>query len=56
MASRKAARSQAPAADVEVVEKTGFGIDEGIVFGTFFLLVAAIVWLWMANQKYTPGG
>jgi len=32
----------APAPEVEVVEKPGLGIDEGIVLTTFFLLAGAI--------------
>ena len=50
MAKRKA--SAAPVADVEMVEKTGLGIDEGVVLATFFLLVAAVILVYMANQTY----
>ena len=50
MARRKA--NSAPVAEVEMVEKPGLGIDEGIVLATFFLLVAAVVMVYMANQKY----
>lgn len=39
-------------ADVEVVEKPGLGIDEGIVLTTFFLLVCAIALVYFANQAY----
>ncbi|MCA8950268.1 MAG: hypothetical protein KDE27_12255 [Planctomycetes bacterium] len=41
-----------PSAEIEVVDKPGLGIDEGIVLGTFFLLVAAVVLVYMANQTY----
>lgn len=47
-----AKRSSAPAADIEVVEKPGLGIDEGVVLLTFFLLIGAIVLVYMANQRY----
>lgn len=50
MAKRKAAT--APVADVELIDKPGLGIDEGIVLTTFFLLVGAIVLVYMANQTY----
>lgn len=52
MAKRKA--NAAPVADVEMVEKPGLGIDEGVVLATFFLLVAAVVLVYLANQKYLP--
>jgi len=53
MAKRRATRAtNAPPAEVEVVDKPGLGIDEGIVLTTFFLLVGAIVLVVMANQKY----
>ena len=42
----------AAAADIEVVEKPGLGIDEGIVLTTFFLLIGAIALVWFANQTY----
>jgi hypothetical protein len=43
----------APAAvDVEVAGKPGLGIDEGIVLTTFFLLVAAVWLVVVANQAY----
>lgn len=41
-----------PSAEVEVVDTPGMGIDEGIVLGTFFLLVGALVLVYMANQTY----
>ncbi|MCA8975252.1 MAG: hypothetical protein KDC98_11050 [Planctomycetes bacterium] len=47
-----AKRNASPAADVEVVDKPGLGIDEGIVLMTFFLLVGAIALVIMANQRY----
>jgi hypothetical protein len=42
----------APAAEVEVVEKPGIGIDEGIVLTTFLMLVLAIAMVYFANQTY----
>ena len=42
----------APVADVEVVSKPGMGIDEGVVLSTFFLLIAAIACVYIANQQY----
>lgn len=51
MASKRKSNA-APAADVEVVDKPGMGIDEGIVLATFFLLVGAVVLVYMANQTY----
>jgi hypothetical protein len=42
----------APSAEVEIVDKPGMGIDEGIVLGTFFMLVGAVVLVYMANQTY----
>lgn len=50
MAKRKA--NSAPVADVEIVEKPGMGIDEGVVLATFFLLIGAVVLVYLANQKY----
>lgn len=47
-----AKRKSGPVADVEIVDKPGMGIDEGIVLTTFLLLVAACVFVYMANQKY----
>jgi hypothetical protein len=52
MAKKVAPAAAASSADVEVVGKRGFGIDEGIVFTTFFLLVGAIVLVVVANQQY----
>jgi len=42
----------ATVAEVEVVQKPGLGIDEGIVLTTFFLLIGAIALVWFANQRY----
>ncbi len=42
----------APVAELEQVESGGMGIDEGIVLGTFFLLVSAIVLVYFASQHY----
>jgi hypothetical protein len=42
----------APAAEIEVVATGGLGIDEGIVLGTFLLLVTAIVLVYYASQAY----
>jgi hypothetical protein len=50
MAKRKAVA--VPVADVEMVEKPGLGIDEGVVLATFFLLVGAVILVYMANQTY----
>lgn len=43
---------EAVVADVEIVEKPGMGIDEGIVLATFFLLIGAVVLVHFANQSY----
>ena len=45
-------RPAAPVADVEAVSKPGMGIDEGVVFTTFFLLAGAIACVVMANGHY----
>ena len=47
---------QAPAAELELeqVETGGMGIDEGIVLTTFFLLIGAIVLVYMAAEAYAP--
>jgi hypothetical protein len=37
--------------EVEVITKPGLGIDEGIVLTTFFLLVAAIVLVFIVNKN-----
>jgi len=54
MAKKTAKAAPAPA-EIEVVSKPGFGIDEGIVITTFVLLVAAIVLVAVANQHYALG-
>ncbi len=46
--------AKAATAEIEVVEKPGLGIDEGIVLTTFFLLLLAIALVWLANEKYLP--
>lgn len=38
--------------ELEQVETGGMGIDEGIVLSTFFLLVGAIVLVYLASQQY----
>ena len=43
-----------PDAELEQVETGGLGIDEGIVLGTFLLLVGAIVLVLYANEAYAP--
>ncbi len=48
----KKAQPVAVESDVEVVSKPGLGIDEGIILTTFFLLVAAIAFVVMANKGY----
>jgi hypothetical protein len=53
-AAKTAAAAAAPTAEVEAVGKPGLGIDEGIVLSTFFLLIGAIVLVYLANQKYLP--
>lgn len=53
MAKKNNKEAAAPAAaELETVESGGLGIDEGIVLGTFFLLVGAIVLVYFANQSY----
>lgn len=42
----------APAAEVEVVETGGLGIDEGIVITTTVILIGAIVLVYLALQGY----
>jgi hypothetical protein len=37
--------------DVEVVSKPGLGIDEGIILTTFFMLIAAITFVVIANKE-----
>ena len=52
MAKKAAKTAPAPVveSDVEVVTKPGLGIDEGIVLTTFFLLIAAITLVFLANK------
>lgn len=50
-----AKKSPAPAPEVEVVEKPGLGIDEGIVLTTFFVLAAAIALVVTATNSAYPG-
>ena len=50
--AKKVATAAAAAVEVEVVEKPGLGIDEGIVLTTFFLLVGAIALVYFANETY----
>lgn len=52
--SNRKAVAAAPVADVEAISKPGLGIDEGIVFTTFFVLALAIVCVVMANGHYAP--
>ena len=42
----------APQAELEQVESGGLGIDEGIVLGTFLLLIIAIVLVMVASKAY----
>ncbi|MCR9247277.1 MAG: hypothetical protein NXI31_19770 [bacterium] len=51
MASKRKSNA-APSADIEVIDKPGLGIDEGIVLATFFMLVGAIALVIVANQAY----
>ena len=49
MAARKA--KSAPAPEVEVVDKPGLGMDDGVVFFTTILFLVALVFMFMANEK-----
>lgn len=49
MAARKA--KAAPAPEVEVVDKPGLSIDDGVVFFTTILFIIALVFMFMANDK-----
>lgn len=52
--ARTTKRNQ-PAAQAEVLEEVesgGLGIDEGIVLATFFILIGAIVLVYLASQGY----
>lgn len=50
--AKKAAAKAAPA-EVEVVDKPGLGIDDGIVLATTIVLILALVLVHFANQVYT---
>lgn len=50
--AKKVAKVATVTADIEVVEKPGLGIDEGIVLTTFFLLVGAIALVLYASKSY----
>lgn len=50
--AKKAAKPAAAESDIEVVNKPGLGIDEGIVLTTFFLLIAAIALVFIANKTH----
>lgn len=50
--ARKTKQEAAPAPELEQVEGGGLGIDEGIILGTFFLLIGAIVLVHFASQSY----
>ncbi len=50
--AKKAAPVAVAQSDVEIVSKPGYGIDEGIVLTTFFLLVGAIALVMIANKGY----
>jgi hypothetical protein len=50
MASKR--KSAAPAAEVEVVDKPGLGIEDGIVIMTTLLLLGAIICMVLVSQKY----
>jgi methylaspartate ammonia-lyase len=53
--AKKVTKIATATSDVEVVAKPGMGIDEGIVLTTFFLMLLAIVLVYLANQTYaTP--
>ncbi len=54
MAKKPAKTAQV--ADIEVIEKPGLGIDDGIILTTFFLLVGALALVWLANQTYVSNG
>lgn len=50
--AKKTKAAAAPVAEVEVVDKGGLGIDEGIVLTTFLLLAGAITLVIMASKTY----
>lgn len=49
-----AKKNPAPAPEVEVVEKPGLGIDDGIILTTFLVLAAAIALVVMAINSAYP--
>jgi hypothetical protein len=49
-----AKKNPAPAPEVEVVEKPGLGIDDGIILTTFLVLAAAIALVVMATNSAYP--
>jgi hypothetical protein len=51
MARKSKQPAPAAEADLEQVDSGGLGIDEGIVLGTFILLISAIVLVYFANQS-----
>ncbi|MFN3240648.1 MAG: hypothetical protein ACE37K_03955 [Planctomycetota bacterium] len=50
--NNRRAAAEAPAAEVEAIDKPGMGIDEGIVLFTFFILACALTCVIMAGQAY----
>jgi hypothetical protein len=50
--ARKTKQEPPAEAQLEQVETGGLGIEEGIVLGTFFLLVGALILVYVANQTY----
>lgn len=53
--AKKTAKA-AQVADIEVIEKPGLGIDDGIILTTFFLLIGALALVYLANQTYLTNG
>ncbi|MBL4771549.1 MAG: hypothetical protein JKY61_10505 [Planctomycetes bacterium] len=54
--SKGASKARTPRATVDVVEEeSGFGLEEGIVFFTTILVVAAFLFLDMARAGYGEG-
>ena len=52
MARKSTKAEPAAAAEIEAVGKPGMGIDEGVVFLTFFALAIAITLVVIANNGY----
>lgn len=46
------AKKMQAVAEVEQVSKPGLGIDEGIVFATFFALLGAVILVYMNMKGY----